>query len=409
MNWELKNGTLVTPQEVISNGSLSISGNLIEAVSKKSGGKGDVQVDLGEMIVYPGFINGHDHLLGSYMPRVGDRKPYLNWLAWDNDLKSAPVYAERQQVESGDLYLLGGYRHLLCGVTSVQDHIPHFVQDMFAQSVPIRLIDQYALAHSITSFALAWGESVEKEHARANENDIPFVTHCSEGYDQETINSVATLKEKGALSKNTVLVHGIAFSPEDVQELARNQCNVVWCPASNIYMFEKTAPVRELLEHKVNVCLGTDSPMSGSVNLFEEIFVARRYFEEAYGQSLPAKTLLDMLTLNGARAFSLQNQGALQAGNLADFVIVNGDSSDPYSAVTEMNYEDIMLVVIDGKPRYGDESFIPVFKELDIPYQKIRVDSYKKVIDGDILGLMERIRKAVGFQKELEFLPVEPW
>ena len=79
----------------------------------------------------PGLIDCHDHLLGTYLPRVGDRKPYLNWLVWDNDLKASPIYAEMQQIESADLYLLGEYRHLISGVTSVQDHIPHFVQDMF--------------------------------------------------------------------------------------------------------------------------------------------------------------------------------------------------------------------------------------------------------------------------------------
>ena len=74
-----------------------------------------------------------------------------------------------------------------------------------------------------------------------------------------------------------------------------------------------------------------------------------------------------------------------------------------------MNYEDIMLVVINGIPKYGDESFIPLFEALDIPFQKLKVDSYKKIINGDLLGLMERIREAVGFNKKLEFLPVETW
>ena len=107
----------------------------------------------------PGLINCHDHLLGTYSPRVGDRKPYLNWLIWDNDLKASPIYAERQQVESSDLYMLGGYRHLISGVTSVQDHIPHFVQDTFKKPVPIRMIDQFTLSsHSVGSFALPWGE-----------------------------------------------------------------------------------------------------------------------------------------------------------------------------------------------------------------------------------------------------------
>ena len=409
MNWELTNGTIVTPEHVVHNGSLNVSGNKILKVDKKHSGESKIQIDLNGLIVLPGLINGHDHLLGSYLPRVGMRKPYLNWLVWDNDLKSAPVYAERQQIESRDLYLLGSFRHLLCGVTSVHDHIPHFVQDMFKENLPIRIIDNYALAHSITSFALKWGDTVEMEHRLARERDIPFVTHCSEGYDEETKKSVSVLNEKGALNKNTVLVHGIAFSLEDIKLLSKNECNVIWCPASNIYMFERTAPVKELIDHRVNVCLGTDSPMSGSANMFQEIYMARKYYESTYEEELSSKMLLNMLTTNPARAFSLKNLGSIEAGQLADFIIINGDKSQPYDAVTSMNYEDIMLVVIDGKPAYGDENFIPLFDALGVSYQKIKVDSYKKVIHGEVLELLERIRKSVGFHKELEFLPVEAW
>jgi hypothetical protein len=304
---------------------------------------------------------------------------------------------------------MGCFRHLICGVTSVQDHIPHFVQDMFKEGMPIRIIDDYTVAHSITSFALKWGDTVENEHSLAAEKNVPFITHCSEGYDEETIRSVEVLNEKNALSKNTVLIHGIAFSPSDLNLLSRKSCNVVWCPASNIYMFEKTAPIKELLENKINVCLGTDSPMSGSINMFEEIYMAKKYYEQAYGEQLPDKEIVDMLTKNPAKAFSLHNLGKIEEGKTADLVIINGDPADPYKSLVNMNYEDIMLVVIDGKPKFGDEIFIPLFEALDISFQKIRVDSYKKIIEGDVLGLLERIRKAVGFHKELEFLPIEPW
>ena len=128
-----------------------------------------------------------------------------------------------------------------------------------------------------------------------------------------------------------------------------------------------------------------------------------------YNKNLSDKTMLEMLTSNAAQAFSLKRQGSIKEGYLADLVIINSKSRNSYSFVSEMNYEDIMLVVIDGIPRYGDESFIPLFEALDISFQKIKVDKYKKIIHGDILGLLDRIRKAVGFEKHLEFLPVEPW
>ena len=408
MEWEVINGNIITPTKQIANGHLSVKNNKIDKIGRGAGSL-SMQVDLNGLLVFPGLIDCHDHLLGTYLPRVGDRKPYMNWLMWDNDLKASPIYAERQQIESADLYLMGGFRHLITGVTTVQDHMPHFVQDIFKQDAPIRIVDNFAMAHSIGSFALKWGEGIEREHDLALEKNIPFITHCSEGFDAETKNSVSVLAEKNALSKQTVLVHGIAFSDADIELLAQNQVNVVWCPVSNLYMFEITARVKELREKGVNVVLGTDSPMSGSVNIFEEFYIAKSYYASHYNEYLPDKDLVDMVTTNAAEAMCLPDLGTLVEGNRADFIVIYGDPIRPYESLIEMSFENIMLVVIDGRPRYADQIFIPVFEALDIDYQKVKVVNNKKIVAGDILGLLDRVRKAVGFKKELAYLPVEPW
>jgi 5-methylthioadenosine/S-adenosylhomocysteine deaminase len=408
MAWELINGTIVTPRDVIERGSLTIDKARIAQVSKSSRKSQDaMQIDVNGMLIFPGLINCHDHLLGTYVPRVGDRRPYLNWLEWDNDLKSAPQYAERQQIDSSDLYLLGGYRHLLCGITRVQDHIPHFVRELFAKNMPIKIISDFAMAHSVTSFALKWGDGIEVEHAKAKEKNIPFVTHCSEGYDAETLNSVATLAAKNALSKQTVLVHGIAFSDQDIEVLAANHCNVVWCPVSNLYMFEQTARVKELMDAGVNVTLGTDSPMSGSFSIFEEFRVAREFYKFAYGKDIDDRVLVDMLTVNAAKAMCLPDAGEIAEGKVADLLLIDGNAANPWASLTHADYADVMLVILDGQPRYGDIAFAPVFDALKVPYQTILVKGMRKIVSGDLIGLQNRIRHAVKFKKELDFLPIE--
>lgn len=408
MQWEIINGTLLTPNEIIKNGSVLMDNKKISKISKNSSAleKG-IKLDLNGLIVLPGLINAHDHLLGTYLPKVGDRRPYLNWLAWDNDLKSSPVYTERQAIESSDLYLLGGYRHLISGVTSVQDHMPHFVQDMFKENSPVKIIDEYSVYHSVTSFALKWGGSIQEEHSLAVENNIPFITHCSEGYDQETLDSVQTLHNQGALSKNTVLIHGIAFSDDDIKILKKNNCHVVWCPYSNLYMFGQTAPIQKLRNAGINVCLGTDSPMSGSINIFEEMQTAKTYYQETFGQSLDDKTIVQMLTENPAKALSLDDRGHLKEKFAADLLIIDGDNNNPYAAVTSMDFENIMLVIIDGKPMYGDESFSRLFEALEVDYQTVSLGSSTKILHGEALQLLQRVREAVGFKKEFAFLPIE--
>lgn len=408
MAWELVNGTIVTPRDVIERGSVQIDKSKIVQVSKGARKATDtMQIDVNGMLVFPGLINCHDHLLGTYVPRVGDRRPYLNWLEWDNDLKSSPVYAERQQIDSSDLYQLGGFRHLLCGITRVQDHIPHFVRELFAKNMPIRIISDFAMAHSVTSFALKWGDGIEVEHAKAKEKNIPFITHCSEGYDEETLKSVETLAAKKALSKQTVLIHGIAFSDKDMELLAEHDCNVVWCPVSNLYMFEQTARVKELMELGINVALGTDSPMSGSFSIFEEFRIAREFYRFAYGRPLDDRILVDMMTVNAAKAMCLTDAGEISEGKTADLLLIDGNTTNPWAALTHADYADIMLVITEGQPRYGDIAFAPVFEAMKIPYQTILVKGARKIVAGDILGLQNRVRRAVKFKKELDFLPIE--
>lgn len=410
MDWEVSNATIVNSKNVKNGYSLSIQDNLISGVQKSSkSGEGGAVLDARGYLLFPGIINCHDHLLGSYWPRVGDRRPYLNWLEWDNDLKASPVYAERQQIESTDLYLLGAYRHVLCGVTSVQDHIPHFVRELFAKDLPVRLIDKYAMAHSVTSYALAWGDGIEKEHTLAVEQDIPFITHSSEGFDNETIRSVETLEKKGAISPQTVLIHGIALSDEDIAKLASAGSNVVWCPVSNLYMFGRTLPIKKLLDAGVNVVLGTDSPMSGSINIFEDIRVARNFYKDVYQENLDPKIFFDMATIRAAKAMRIDDtRGSLEEGKYADFVLVEPRHSDPYETFVQMDYADINLVVINGLPVYGDPQYSELFKGMGVKFDYVRVAGSRKIVRSGLADAIHRVRAAVKFNKKLDFLPVEP-
>jgi len=221
------------------------------------------------------------------------------------------------------------------------------------------------------------------------------------------LKSVETLAAKNALSKQTVLIHGIAFSDRDIEMLAAHKCNVVWCPVSNLYMFEQTARVKELIEAGINVSLGTDSPMSGSFSLFEELRTAREFYKFAYGNAIDDRVLVDMLTVNAARAMCLPDAGEIAEGKSADLLLIDGAATNPWAALTHADYADVMLVIADGQPRYGDIAFQPVFDAMKIPYQNVLVKGALKIIAGDVLGVQERIRRAVKFKKELDFLPIE--
>ncbi len=402
--WSITGMKILKSGKLIKNGTLTISNGKISNISNADSGS-NISLEIDDGVMVPGLINSHDHLLGTYHPKVG-KGPYENWLPWDNDLKSSPVYQERQQIENLDLYLLGGYRNLLSGVTTVSDHIPHFVGDPFYDILPMKAIKKFALAHSIASFALQWGDGVAEEYKKATKSGIPFVTHIAEGFDNETIDDLATLDKQGGLGDHSVLVHGIAFSESDMKLIKKNNASVVWCGDSNIFMFNKTTNIEMLLDLGINVCIGTDSPMSGGENLLSEMKFDKNFFQEHYDEELPDELIYKMVTEHPAKALKQKKIGYLKEGYIADLVVFQ-DQGSVATSVVSAELSDVKLVVIDGKPVYGEAEYSHIFDALGVKYQHILLDGIDKIIVGDLTGLLKRISRAVGFKKEFSFIPVK--
>ncbi|MCL1865439.1 MAG: amidohydrolase family protein [Spirochaetes bacterium] len=402
--WLISGMTILNPDKTTEKANILIENGRISSVSNKSV---DTNTSINVSgVISAGLINSHDHLLGNYYPKVGNG-PYENWLPWDNDLKSSPVYQERQQIENRDLYLLAAYRNLISGVTTVSDHIPHFVAAPFYDILPTKAIRDYALAHSIASFALAWGDGIEAEYKKAVDNDIPFITHISEGFDSETVNDITTLDKKGGLGDHSVLIHGIAFSEKDMDLIKKKDASVVWCADSNMFMFNKTTNIKMLLDKKINVCIGTDSPMSGGENLLYEMRFGKNLYKKLYGSELSDELIYKMVTVNPAKAFRLYDSGDIREGNIADLIVVKDRGGSYINSVVSAELKDIMLVVINGLPAYGDVEFSSLFDSLGVKYQNLAVAGKEKVVIGDLKGLLKRINRAVGFKKEYPFMPVD--
>ncbi|HOP64607.1 MAG TPA: amidohydrolase family protein [Spirochaetota bacterium] len=402
--WVLSGAAILNPDDSSEKINIQIENGRITLVSRKEINSSISYTTRG--IISTGLINAHDHLLGNYFPKVGNG-PYVNWLPWDNDLKSSPLYQERSQIENRDLYLLAAYKNLVSGVTTVSDHMPHFVAEPYYDILPVKAIREYTLAHSVNSFALKWGDDIDKEYRKAEELDIPFVTHVSEGFDIETQQDIVTLDSKGGLGDHSVLIHCLAFSESDMDLVRKKGATVVWCGDSNMFMYGKTAKIKEMLEKKINICIGTDSPMSGGENLLYEMKFDKKLYKKLYGEELSDETIYKMVTVNPAKGFRLYDSGAIKEGNIADFVVVKDRGGSYINSVVSAELKDIMLVVINGLPAYGDIEFAEVFDSLNVQYQEIVMDGVEKVIIGDLTGLLRRISRAVGFKKEFPFMPVE--
>jgi 5-methylthioadenosine/S-adenosylhomocysteine deaminase len=362
------------------------------------------------LFCYPALINVHDHLRGNYLPRIGpvDGEYYLNWSYWEKDLRGSAVVAERSNIGVEEMYRLSAYKNLFSGVATVNDHFPHEFNEPFIPRLPIRVIREYTLAHECSSFDLKWGDGIQVEHRRAVERNHPFITHLEEGFDPESQDGVEILAALGCLDEHDVLIHCIGFSDEDIRRVAAAGASVAWCPASNLFMFNVTCKVRKLLEAGVNVAIGTDSTHTGSVNLLEEMRLARETYRRLYGEDLPAKRIAEMVTANPARAFRLEERtGSIAEGKLADLLVLRPRVSDPYEALLAAQIEDIELLLLEGTPILGAAEHEELFALRECPFTRIRIRGRQFCVKGDPAGLLAGVRRAVGFKKVLDYLPLD--
>lgn len=406
--YSLSGLAVVTPDAATPGSSIQVDQKKLGRL----GGKSKFDIRFGDgFAAFPALINIHDHFNGNYLPKVGPPPGefYINWSTWDRDLKNSDVVkVERARTSAEERYFLSAYKNIFSGVVTANDHFPHEWNEPFIPRLPMRLIRNYTLSHACSSFDLKWGDGFEVEHARAIKNDFPFITHLEEGFDPETQAGIETLETAGCLDDHTVMIHCIGFSDEDIQKVRRSGAHIAWCANSNIFMFNVTCKIKKFLEAGINVAIGTDSTATGSINLLEEMRYDREVYRRMYGVDLPARTIVNMVTVNPAKAFRIQKEtGSISEGRLADVLIVRQQKDDPWESLVAARTEDIELLVQDGSPIFGGASYEELFAGRGVPYAKVAIHGRPMLVKGDPAGLMERVRKAVGFRKVLDFMPLD--
>jgi len=184
----------------------------------------------------------------------------------------------------------------------------------------------------------------------AKANHVIFHTHCSESrteYENSIKNfglsPVKYLKKLGVLSPNLSLAHVVWVDEEDIQILADHDVKVVHNPQSNLkissgYKFK----YEEMKAKGITVCLGTDGcASSNNVDMTEAMKLAS-FLQKMWRNdptALSGKEVLDVATINGAKAFGL-NTGAVKEGCLADLILV-----DLNQTVFTPNYDTVANLI----------------------------------------------------------------
>jgi cytosine/adenosine deaminase-related metal-dependent hydrolase len=146
----------------------------------------------------------------------------------------------------------------------------------------------------------------------------------------------AYLDSLGALIPAASLVHCVHVTPADAHLLKERGATVILCPRSNDRLVVGKAPVALLKKTGIPLALGTDSLASNdSLSLWDEMRFLRREFPGTFS---PAE-LLDLVTINAARALSLDGEtGSLEKGKRADFLVMK--TSSPAHELAEALIEE---------------------------------------------------------------------
>ncbi|MEX0746750.1 MAG: amidohydrolase family protein, partial [Rhodothermales bacterium] len=276
----------------------------------------DEQVlELEGYVALPGLINAHDHLGLNLFPRSG-HPPYSNFYAWAGDIYRPrdEMQTEIMSVSLRDRLHWGAYRNLISGVTTVAHHDP-YVRRIFNRRFPVHVL-RFGWAHS-----LGFDPHIRSRALAARLRRRMFVVHAAEGTDAGAAGEIELLREMRLLRSNTILIHAVALESRHIELIVEGRCSVVWCPTSNEYLYEASPPISELRRRGVPVALGTDSTLSGSATLLDEIRFVRKHGE------IDDEELFGMVTTDAARIFRLRDgRGTLREGGLADIAVFSRGS-----------------------------------------------------------------------------------
>jgi cytosine/adenosine deaminase-related metal-dependent hydrolase len=179
--------------------------------------------------------------------------------------------------------------------------------------------------------------------------------------------------------RKTVLAHMVNLDlTKDLAILADCEATIAHNPASNCKLASGIAAIPRMLSEGVHVSLGTDgAPCNNTYDMFQEMRLASLLQKGLHkdAKTMSADTVLEMATINGAKALGLETQvGSLEVGKKADLIVMNVDrlhcapfdpeqltqgGVDPVTTVVySCTGQDVEIVAVDGQILVRDHELV---------------------------------------------------
>ncbi|MBQ6137157.1 MAG: amidohydrolase, partial [Kiritimatiellae bacterium] len=178
---------------------------------------------------------------------------------------------------------------------------------------------------------------------------------------------IAYLASTGILDRGGYAAHCVWCTDDDFRIMAEKGVSLVHNPTSNMKLGSGFARIARAMELGVNVALGTDGCASNdNLDMFEEMHLAALVHKGVARDPtvLSAWDVIEMATVNGARALGRGDIGEIAPGRRADLCIVSLDRphlapalSIPELVVYSMHASDVEATLVGGETVYRKGSF----------------------------------------------------
>jgi len=394
---------MVLPGHNVATGDIVIEGGTIAEVKVKGAIErseiAERSVGLHEQrtphhLVLPGLINCHGHTSMTLVRGLGGGLPLDRWLneaifpveakMTPADVKAGMVLGIMEMLAGGtttiaDMYDFpevciealkeAGMRGRVCrvGLSFVPGRLDDAVN--FTRSANVGVDDRCRADICLHSEYLT-DEAYCRGLAAANrELKRPLNVHVSETEKEhaECIarhgkTPIAYLADLGLFDFGGYAAHCVWCTDDDFRIMAERGVSLVHNPSSNLKLGSGIARIARAMELGVNVALGTDGCASNDdLDMFEEMRLAALLAKGVSRDptALSAWDVIDMATVNGARALGMDDVGEIAVGKRADLCIVDLDKPHLQPCldvanlvVYAMKSSDVVQTIVDGKVLY---------------------------------------------------------
>jgi 5-methylthioadenosine/S-adenosylhomocysteine deaminase len=147
------------------------------------------------------------------------------------------------------------------------------------------------------------------------------------------------LQRLGLLNERLLAVHMTQVLAADIGLISASGLHVIHCPRSNLKLASGYCPVDALNKAGVNIAIGTDGAASNNrLDVLSEAQIAALLAKghSADATAISANTLLEMLTINAAKALGQEcHLGSIEPGKWADLAALDmsGPETQPVNNV----------------------------------------------------------------------------